>query len=186
MRRLITLSREEMLERWKLMRRMEPLRSDCSVTRTDGIDLDRELAMEMQAWYVKALLDEPADRLPLTELSGEVTVTRAPCGAGMVSLPAGCVRVVSVMLRGWHVPARVVTDLQSAQALAQLSPWARGGCVAPVAVVHPDRLMLYTPPDGDIVLESLLAVTFSEDDDVYRLTPHLLSMITPPNLSDIC
>lgn len=175
-----------MLERWKLMRRMEPLRSDCSVTRTDGIDLDRELTMEMQAWYVRALLEESADHLPLTELSGEVSVTRAPCGAGMVSLPDNCLRVVSVTLRGWQVPARVVADPLSAVALAQLSPWARAGCASPVAVVHSTHVMLYTPPEGEIVLESMLAVTYCEDDTIYRLTPYMLSMITPPDMSEIC
>ena len=48
----ITLTPDEMLERWRLYRAMEPLRADCVVERTDGLDIDTILRIQMRAWYL--------------------------------------------------------------------------------------------------------------------------------------
>jgi|GEM_PF-6171539 len=44
-----TLTRAEMLELWRNYRTGEPLRLDCTVTRTDGTDFDAVLAAETSA-----------------------------------------------------------------------------------------------------------------------------------------
>ena len=51
----ITLTREEMLALWRRMRTVEPLRLDCSVGRTDSVDID-------------AILDGSIDKAPTKKI----------------------------------------------------------------------------------------------------------------------
>lgn len=178
MERLITLSSDELLERWKLGHYYEPLRTDCQLTVTMGIDLDALLKLRMRERYISLLLSEPNPELPVTDLTPDLTLTRAPDGAGLVSRPADCLRVVLVKCQGWMKPARILTDPDSAEARAQASPMAHGGCYDPVAIVFDDSILLYTPPaDSEPRLEKLLAVTLPPDD-TYVLTPYLLTRLT--------
>ena len=131
---VIPYTEARLLEEWKLRSRLEPLRTDCVITRTDGIDMDTYLLRELRAWYMRELATAPVDTLPLTDIAHGLTMTRAPDGAGMVKLPAGCLRVVSVEMEGWHRPAVIVADHECAEAVAQTSPYSRGGVCRPVAV----------------------------------------------------
>lgn len=36
----LRLSTDEMLSQWRMRRALEPLRSDCTIERIDGIDID--------------------------------------------------------------------------------------------------------------------------------------------------
>lgn len=98
-----TLTRNEMLALWKLTRAAEPMRLDCTVTRTDGIDLDTIYEAEMRAWYLRLLDSAPIERLaPVeaaalarTERRGDLTV---------VTAPEGCRRVLRVQFDGWDAP----------------------------------------------------------------------------------
>lgn len=179
---VFTLSADEMLRLWKQTAMYETPRLDCSVERTDGIDLDAMLAARIDAWYARLLLEAPANALPLSEIAPMLTPVTLPCGAAEVSLPEGTVRVVSVMMDGWTRPAAVTADPLSPIALRQLNPFGRSGCAAPVAVVYPDsRMMLYSPPAG--IKPSLSSVTavIKPADGSYLMTDALLSFI--PDLS---
>lgn len=171
---VIVYTEARLLEEWKLRSRLEPLRTDCVITRTDGIDMDTYLLRELRAWYMRELATAPVDTLPLTDIAPGLTMTRAPDGAGMVKLPAGCLRVVSVEMEGWHRPAVIVADPECAEAVAQTSPYSRGGVCRPVAVIYPDRMMLYTPPADAKAPSSVLAVT-EPPEGTYLLTERMLA-----------
>ncbi len=177
---VVTLTAEQMLSRWKLSRYFEPLRSDCLITRTDGIDLDRLLMQEIDAWYITQLHSLPIEHLPLTDITARLSPIRTDDGAAMVALPDDVLRIASVMVDGWLRPPQIITDMSTPMAMAQSSPMARGGCAAPVVVVTQRRMMLYTPPPGDISLSSVSAVVLPHDN-TYYLTPTLLSDITLNN-----
>lgn len=173
-----TLTPAEMLRLWKQSVLYEPDRLDCAIVRTDGIDRDAMLARQIDAWYAAQLLKAPASMLPLTETASRLTPVRLPCGAAEVSLPEGIVRVESVLMEGWQRPAIVTADPQSVLARRQLSPFSRGGCCAPVAVIHPDRrMLLYTPPAATPPqLISVMAIEKPADGS-YILTDALLSLL---------
>ena len=48
----ITLSKAEMLKRRRIAGGLEPLRADCTVERTDGIDIDTVLETEIGRAHV--------------------------------------------------------------------------------------------------------------------------------------
>ena len=47
----LTLDQSEMLALWKRRHFIEPLRADCTIERTDGIDIDARCREEMRALY---------------------------------------------------------------------------------------------------------------------------------------
>lgn len=177
---VVTYTEARLLEEWKLRSRLEPLRTDCVMTRTDGLDIDTYLLRELRAWYLRQLATAPVDTLPLTDIAPLLTMTRAPDGAGLVNLPDGCLRVVSVEMDGWHRPAVIVTDPECTEAVAQTSPYSRGGVCRPVAVIYPGRMMLYTPPAYTAGPSSVLAVTLPPEG-TYPLTESMLANM-PLNL----
>lgn len=157
--RVTTLTAAQMLERWKLAGLYEPLHTDCEIECSEGIDLDALLMLRINAWYARIMATAPLADLPLTELAPQLTLSLAPDGAGRVMLPAGTLRVASVMMEGWRQPATVTADTSSPLALAQSGRFSRAGTAAPVAVQHPDSsLMLYTPVSPSARLLSVTAV----------------------------
>lgn len=168
---------DELLAEWSLRKGFEPLRNDCQVTRTDGIDLRQLMLRDMHAWYMDLLHTAPVRLLPVSDLASAVPVGAGSDGSAVINLPANVCRVVEVRLAGWHRSAVIVTDMSSPQAVAQTNPYSRAGCYAPVALVDGKVLRLYSPPSGAaIALESLLCVELPPPD-VYPLHPEALALI---------
>lgn len=139
-----TLSREQMLELWRLVRHFEPLNG--AVSRTDGVNLDVLLLEELNRWYDYQYATLPAELLPTADIAADVTLSRDSSGAGVVMLPEHCHRVREVWMQGWERPA-TITSSDSELAREQCSQFIRGGSVSPVAVVSPGgEMRLYTPP----------------------------------------
>lgn len=57
------LTRDEFLALWRIHRGYSPLRTDTSVQRSDGMDLDTILLAEMDDWYLRLLLEADAAML---------------------------------------------------------------------------------------------------------------------------
>lgn len=162
-----------MLKTWLLVRYHELPRTDATVTRTDGIDLSRLALIEARAWYLDLLDTAPERYVALTDASDDVAARPVAPGVAVVTLPAGCRRVVSLRLKGMHSPATIVTDATTAAARSQLNPFARGGTASAVAVVEHGQMTIYTrrgvaspvvierldcviePADGSFVLDEL-------------------------------
>lgn len=81
-----TLTREQMLNIWRVKRAVEPSGLNCSITRTDALDINSQLEREMRAWYM-ALLDEanPA-MVPLTNVRDATTVLPSSDASSLLTL----------------------------------------------------------------------------------------------------
>lgn len=176
----LTLTAEEFLALWRLRRGLEPLRNDCRIVRTDGIDLSALERTAMEAWFARQLREAPVSRLAPVDISASVSVREASDGSGVIELPDNAVRVVAVDMDGWARTARIVTDASDPLLAAQLNPFSRGGSNAPVAVVERRRLRLYTPPPGAALTR--LTVIEEPTDGIYSFDSSLLDFI--PKLTD--
>ncbi len=176
----LTLTSEEFLALWRLRRGLEPLRNDCRIVRTDGIDLSALERTEMESWFAIQLREAPVDRLVPVDIGASVSVGRLPDGAGLIELPEGVARVVAVDMEGWTRTARIVSDRADPLRDAQLHPLSRGGANAPVVVVEPGRLRLYTPRPGATLTR--LSVVMEPMDGFYTFDSSLLDLI--PKLTD--
>ncbi len=173
------ISHESMLAQWKLRRYVEPLRSDCTVVRSDGADTDSLLTMEIRDWYLDLLDHGPVEMLSPVDVTDESAVRcRGDFPVVEVTLPEGCRRVTEVRLRDNHRRV-VVTTAGTPLAMLQESEFSCGGEMSPVAVVmSPRRLNLYghdssgNPPE----IERLLAVRLPPDG-FYELDERALSTI---------
>ncbi len=172
---------EEMVAEWKLRRGMMPLRTDAVVERIDGIDVDTLLRSMIRQWYGRLLLEAPAELLPQANLASKAQLKLADkFGAVEVKLPGECSRVLSVKLSDWTMAVSVLKASEcEITELLQRSPYSRAGVCNPVALLYPDRLMLYstesaspqleslncvaTPIDGTIVLDTALLDTMPDD-----------------------
>lgn len=175
-----TYTMEEMVAEWKLRRGMMPLRTDAVADRVDGIDVDSLLRPMIAEWYGKLLLEAPAELLPQADMAAKahVRITDSD-GAVEVILPEGCSRVLWVKLSDWNTGTRPV-EAASCPVLEMLqrSRYGRARQCNPVALMYPDRMMLYStalaqpqleflscvaaPLNGDIVLDSSLMATIPE------------------------
>jgi hypothetical protein len=172
----ITLTQEEMLNRWRLYRAMEPLRSDCTAERSDGIDLDSILTMQMRAWYLDLLDCGDPRHVARTDVKERTTVTNMGDGSGLLTLPDDCRRLLALRMDGWERDARIV-EPNSPLALAQLNPFTCGTRWAPVAIVDRQRCRIYPLPTSATIKWAYGAV--APTDGSYTMNDSALSLITP-------
>ncbi len=169
------LSAGEMLALWKRRLGYDAPRTDCTVTRSGGPDLDDVLMEQARSWYTWTLRSAPASALPLTDIAEQTALAISPEGVASADLPPGCLRVVSVMMEGWMQPALVVTDSSLPEAVAQTNPFARAASVRPVAVVAGSRLMLFSAPSPGARLLSLEVVMMPDMADEFVLTDMMVA-----------
>ncbi len=103
----LSLTRAQMLERRRLAGGLEPLRSDCSIEYTDGIDVDRLLEQDLRARYVWMLDHADLSCLAVEAVTG-VKESIAPSGGTRLRLPAACRRALVVEIEGWERSAKVL------------------------------------------------------------------------------
>lgn len=164
-----------MIARWRLHRYHEPLRNDCSVTRTDGIDLDAIIVAEMEAWYFNLLDTAPPDLLVTADIATEVAMSRDREGVARIPLPTGVRRVIDVGVSSWPCPAQIVTDPHSVTARRQRHKFTRAGTSSPVALHSGGVLTLYSvPPQGRL---TTLTVVRDPEPGTYPLDTRALALI---------
>lgn len=177
----LTLTANEMLDIWRMRRALLPLREDCVVGRSDGIDVDMLLRYEMRQWYATLLDTAPPEMLVLTDIAREVAPVLLDDGSVEVALPGGCRRVIEVMLEGW-VRQATLTRPETPLARRQANPYSRGRTEMPVAVVNSSRLTLYSAPAGVARprLSRLLCVV-EPDEGLYQLDERAIALIPGPD-----
>lgn len=106
-----TLTQSQMLEIWRRKRMVEPLRLDCTVSRTDGPDVDAMLTEEMRRWYLNLLDSGPRSALAPVDITQSCRLDALSDGRLTISGPEGCRRILSVQFAGWDFPLEV-TDRQ--------------------------------------------------------------------------
>ena len=162
----------QMLEAWRRLRGMNPLRDDMNPVRTDGIDFSSRLKAEMDAWYDE-VLREASPSLLAPE---DVTMWKAEVASGglRVTLPEGTVRVIAAKLSHWGCAVSETIIPGSSQALMQECELTRACGSEPVAVF--DRagcsLRLY-PADPTSKLERLDVIV--RRDGIYSFDRALLA-----------
>lgn len=169
----------EMIQLWQLTNGLTPMRSDCDMIRTDGLDTQALLLCHIKRWYENLLTSAPPRLLPIADLASQAEATADADGVVCITLPDECVRPLSVRLDGWHRPADIV-DLDSlppsTRHLMQ-SPLCVGGAINPLAVLQPDgTLRLYSSAASQPNVTSLLCVV-RPPEGVFRLDPALLATI---------
>lgn len=150
-----------MLALWKRRHFLEPLRNDCSVTRTDGVDLDAICIDQMRQWYVSLLANAPTEMLASTNIASTITPKRTSVNSLLLTLPDNVVRVTSVKLSSWQREAMLIHST-STRAKQQSNPFARGGIANPVAVLHANHTLELFSPGNDTTLptvEQLLVIS---------------------------
>ena len=164
-----TLTKAEMLTLWRYARTAEPLRLDCTVSRTDGTDFDTLLCEEMRAWYLKQL-----DEAPEEALSPEEVVLQAKStglyGVTHVVLPDNVRRILRLRFSGWPAPLAPDSDAMSVRRHA-----ANPYCRRPMAARISPREVIVCAPKGE--LTSVTAIT-DPGPDVYTFDDKLLIPIT--------
>lgn len=177
------LTEQEMTRLWLLRKGYEPLRSDCRIDRSDGVDLDALSRSECRLWMEQLLKEGDPSLLVLHDLAKEsepvLSITSVP--SVVTPLPDDCVRPVAVKLRSWLAPAEIVAA-DSPKARRQYAACACGGIVNPVAILHPDnRLEMFSPAyDGNDTLDYLLCAVRLTDSDglpLYEFQPRALESV---------
>lgn len=169
------LSQPEFLAQWRLHRYLEPLRNDCAVTRTDGIDLDAILITEMEQWYFNYLDTAPGDMLVSENIAATTVMDVDSEGVARIPLETDVRRILEVKMSHWQSPATIVTDTGSIIARRQLHKFTRGGAAHPVAVVTPGLLTLYTAAPRSRLTS--LAVVHTPEPGTYPIDTRALSLI---------
>lgn len=177
---MLTLTKEEMLNQWRLRSGLRPLRHDIEILRHDAVDTDALLQLKIDDWYHGLLRDADITLLPVENLAAAAVTECSAEGVVTVTLPDRAVRAVAVKLEEWENHARVTAPRTGRMAELQNSVYVRGGSVNPVAVCLGRTLTLYSSDEIDPVLESLLCVA-APADGTYRLDRSLLDTIPTIN-----
>lgn len=165
---IVKLTRDEARDLWRLRNGFAPLRDDCLITVSDGLDSDALIDSELDRWYSDLLANAPLDLLEISEIAPKTTLTICPDGSGIVSLPADCCRVVSLSLGNWRFPAKLIKPGENLRLEAlQASPYVRGGSHHPVAIVEPRQIRIFSPDPANPHLTSLRCVMRPQDDEFH-------------------
>lgn len=175
---ILTLTRSEMLSRWRLHSGYDIPHNGVTLSRTDGIDLDSILASRMDDWYTRLLLMAPLHYLAPAEKASDTLLSSVTGGGMRISLGSSAVRIAAVRLSGWRAAARILTDPSSPEAVRQLHPFTRATADAPVALFDPAShiLRLYPCTSSDILV-TLKVV--EQKPDLYTFDSSALALITP-------
>ncbi|MDO4319692.1 MAG: hypothetical protein Q4C34_03880 [Bacteroidales bacterium] len=167
-------TKSQMLSLWRNALGIDTLRSDMTLSRVDGIDIDAYIGRRMRLWYLGLLDTAPLDRLTLTDIAAGVTAVADGCCA-RIDLPDGCRRVASVALAGWQRAVGPVGGDEARRVMARAaSPYTLPGICEP-AVVACGRSLLCMPATTPTVA-SLMAV-IDPGPESYVLDESLLATI---------
>ena len=152
----IRLSKSEMLERRRLAAGLEPLRADCRIEYTDGIDVDRLLEQDLRARSVRPL-DTAAESCLAPENIADVRSETCGEGGMRIVVPDNCRRVLALEGEGWQrsVPVQGAEHYERVWG-KQYNGYVAATGLVPVAVRGPDGCV-YAWPAGRV--KSLRVVT---------------------------
>ena len=172
---MINLDEGEMLELWKKRLRLLPVRRDCSIERDDGIDVDEVLLLDIREWYAQLLATGKVAWLPVDDLHSEVSCDVDDEGVVTAMLPPSCVRPVEWRLKGWECSVVQFFQPGSLKAMCQRNVYLRGDVCSPVAVLHDDRLMLYSVEPGEAAEVVKARCVVRPADGSYRFSEAAMS-----------
>lgn len=143
------LTENEMLNLWKTVMHLQPVRRECTIERTDGIDVDELLLVHIRQWYAALLQSAPLHMVPVADVKRHLTdVAVAAGGVVAVGVPPQCVRPVEWKLSGWQKSVTLFLEPSALEAAYVHSEWTRPGVCDPAAVDYGDHILLFSLPDG--------------------------------------
>lgn len=179
---MMRLTGGELLSMWKTLLRLDEVRRECLLERSDGVDLDAWLMLHINKWYGELLAGARVEWLPVEDVSSSVVLTPLSSGIVRASVPSHCVRPVEWRLSGWEKSVTRFCAPDDAAAKRQLTPWLRSGSHRPQAVDYGDHLLLYgysgtapqlavarcvvRPADGQFVFHQQAVSTFPALDQL--------------------
>lgn len=178
----LTLSRQEMLKRRRLAAGLEPLRTDCTVELTEGLDVDRMLLDGLRKWYLTLLDTAPREMLAPDHIrSNMLYPVEGKAGGVRIMLPAACRRVFDLKLQHWSRPAPVLprTELDTVVS-RQLNPYTAATCDRPVAVYVPGAEgadAVYAWPAGAGAKVETLCGVLDPGEEAYVLDESALALM---------
>lgn len=174
----VTYSKAEMLERCRLVGGFEPLRADCRVEYTDGIDLDTVLLHRLRSCYLTLLDSEEGVGACAENVGAMVSVSDAEVSGGgvVLTMPSNCRRVLGVRLRGWERGAAVQAASVAGRVMQrQLNRYTRATARHPEAVLSGEGIaggvasvICWPAPSGRVQVSSVQAIT-DPGEDYYTL-----------------
>lgn len=185
----VEYTRDEMRQLWKRLRWLEPLRSDATVVRSDGTDLDALAESEMRLWYLSLLHEAPLEMLALTELASQASVRRLrgdgtqgwfPAGAALleVTVPRGVIRLARFVMQGQAMGPDIVEDPSDPRWRLGLNRFRRG--MAPAAALwlrSSSVILLPAPADGSLPAVASLHAVADTGPEIYRFQEQALATI---------
>lgn len=173
---MITLTQTEMTALWRKILHLDVPRSDCSVEREDGIDIDSLIDTRIRQWYAQLLRTALLHCVPIEDFASSVTPTRQG-EAVQIVLPERCVRPVEVQLNGWQQSVTTFLTPESPEARMQASALMRGGTERPAAIDFGNRIMLYSLPESITPTITTLRAVATPSDGSYILSEDALNTI---------
>lgn len=185
----VTLSKEEMLRRRRLLGGLEPLRHDCTIEQSDGIDVDALLEAQLRAWYLNLLDTAPAELLAPDNISATVTAVAADGGGVKLTMPAMCRRVFDVQLKGWQRAVKVLPASECERVAAlQQNPYTAATAMRPVAVLMPGAtggkaaaVLAFPTPGGASPQVALATAVLDQGESIYSFDESALATMPRGN-----
>lgn len=164
----VTLTKTEMLELRRVAGGLGHSRADCSIERTDGLEVDEILLADTRKWYLDLLDTGELRQLAPEDISASVLLTTMYEFKGAIlTVPDNCRRVFSVTMDNWRCAAPVLPASEYGRVAAlQMNPYTAATEETPVAVLSADGKVHAWPGAGKA--QSVIAVT-DPGPDLYIL-----------------
>lgn len=168
------LTSDEMLQIWRERAGLEPINTDCSIERFDGIDLNAMIRQRMRQWYL-AMLDEGRPEYLGTPSEAAELFTVTP--DGRITADGTVRRTMTLQLSSWKRPA-AVKDIADIAGLVPLEAnlYSAAGEMSPLAWRESSGIIRVTPCTTSDAITSALAYT-DPGEDLYILDERGLSTI---------
>jgi len=175
------LTKEAMMALWKRRHFIEPLRADCLISRSDGVDTDARVAEEMRAWYLELLRTGPLTALSPVDMSLTAKVTAGNGGCAEIRLAPNVVRVAAVKLEGWERAIEPWGVLPEAARRRQGNKYACGGVACPMAEFGAEHVLRLWCPSTNVKLPAVEALDVIVDTgaDHYVFDESAVALINP-------
>lgn len=169
----LSLTKAQMLERRRIADGLEPLRTDCAIEFTDGIDIDRMLEHDLRARYVDMLANADPRYLAVECIEPVGLADMKPDGVRL-TLPPTCRRVFDIELDTWYRPVAVQPlSMYNAIVSWQYNEYRAATPLNPVAVLSPDGDILAWPEGKLVALHGIS----DPGEDTYVLDESGLSLL---------
>lgn len=173
----LTYNSTEILNLWKTIMHLEPVRRDCMIERDDGIDIDALLTLHIRQWYAQLLETAPAEWLPIEDVKNDCRLNLGNDQVVTATLPPQCVRPVEWKLKGWQHSVTHFLKPGDPEAIVQQCEWTRGRSHCPAVIDMGNTMQLFSAASNSLPTLEVARCVVRPADDIYRFHAAALSTI---------